>query len=316
MDYKRIGIGLLAGLACTLMIAAAGNSGPGGLPLLILAPFPIYAAAFAWGTNTAIVSSLAAIFFTGLALSPVGAVVTGLAFTLPASLIGHQANLGQPDQDGNMEWYPLSILFFNLSLVLSVGFAALLVYNGYEEIKQQALPLVSQAIDEVVKNNEIFQQVSPAELDAMKDTTFDWMPFWVSGLWMIIHVINATLAAFICRASGMMPRPKDDIPADIRLPIAALGILIASVIVTWVSEGAAQYYAGPFLGIFLTAFSLVGLAMLHFRARTNPFGFILLIVSYLMIFFIYIPLFVFSGGGIARTLRQTRNTPPAAGNNT
>ena len=316
MDVKRLGIGVLAGLACTLMIAAAGNSGPGGLPLLILAPFPIYAAAFAWGTRTAIVSSLAAILFTGLALSPVAAVVTGLAFTLPASLIGHQANLAQADEHGNMEWYPLSLLFFNLSLLLAGGFAFLFIYNGYDSIKQQAMPLVSQAIDEVVRNNELFQTIPAADLDAMKDTTFNWMPFWISGLWLIIHVVNAVLAAFVCRASGMMPRPKDDIAATIYLPIAALGILLISFVITWISDGPAQYYAGPFLGIFLTAFSLVGLAMLHLRARNNPIGFFLLMVSYLLIFFIYIPLFVFSGGGITRTLKQPGNNPPNAGNKT
>jgi uncharacterized membrane protein len=314
MNAKTIAIASIAGIACMLLIAAAGHAGIGGLVLLLLAPFPIYAAAFGWGTQVAILSSVVAIVLSGVFVSPLAGIATGLAFTIPASLVGHQANLAQPDENGNLVWYPLQGLFFNLCIVLAVSFAAILFYTGYDQLKSEAMPLVGVAVDEVIKQNPYFDQVGQQEIDSMKNATFDIMPFWISGLWLIVHVANAILAAFICRASNLMPRPRDDVPTSLSLPMPALGILIAAAIGTWISTGATQYYIGSFLGVFLTGFSLVGLAMLHLKARNSGAHFFLLMLSYALIFFIYLPLFIFSGTGIVRTLSQPKNTPPSADN--
>lgn len=317
MNSKSLAISIVAGIACVLLISAAGNAGTGGLFLLLLAPLPVYVAAFGWGTNAAIIASVTAIIGTGLFVSANAAIVTGLMFSIPASVIGYQANLAQVDENGRMEWFPLARLFFNLCIVISVCFAAMLIYFGYENTKSIAMPVLSEAMDQVTQQNPMFDQFGPEEIQQVKESTFNLMPFWISGLWLIIHIANISFAAFICRASNLMPRPKDDIAGSVKLPFIAVGILLAAVIVGFFSAGKPVYYTGAVLGTFLTGFSLVGLAMLHERARTSGAHFFLLMLSYALILFIYLPMFVFAGAGILRTFQQQNRIPPAnSGGNT
>lgn len=310
MNLKTLAIAIVAGLACVLLISAAGTAGTGALFLMLVAPMPIYMAAFGWGTSAAVVASLTAIIGTGIAVSPNSAVVTGLMFSIPASIIGHQANLAQSDDTGKLEWFPLPQLFFNLCFVVAACFAAMLIYFGYDDTKAAALPVLSEAIGQITEQNPVFDQFNEEDIANLKVSTFNMMPFWISGLWLIIHCLNITFSAFLCRLSGLMPRPRDDIAAGVRLPVAAIGILFVALLIAFLTAGKLQYYSGAFLGTFLTAFSLVGLAMLHERARSSGAHFFLLMLSYALILFIYLPMFVFAGAGILRTFKQT-NLPPA-----
>ena len=310
MDFKTLAISVVAGAACVLLISA-GNSSAGALPLFLLAPMPIYVAAFGWGTNAAIIAAIAAIAGAGIAVTTNSAIVTALVFALPAAIIGYQANLAQENSQGDLEWFPLPRLFFNLSVVVSSGLLCMLVYFGYHETKIAALPILTDVINQVKAQNPVFDQFSEEEFELLKESTFNMMPFWISGIWLIVHAVNISLSAFVCRASGLMPRPKDDIARTIRLPIVAIATLAASIVLSAMSvTGEMQYYAGAYLGVFLTAFSLIGLAMLHERARKSGPHFILLMLSYALILFIYLPMFVFAGAGIVRTFLRP-NSPPA-----
>ncbi|MEM7290412.1 MAG: hypothetical protein AAF412_08625, partial [Pseudomonadota bacterium] len=233
--------------------------------------------------------------------------------SIPASLIGHQANLAQTAEDGTMEWYPISMLFFNLCLILSIGFCVALVYFGYQEAKAATLPVLSEILEQVITQNQLLSDLDETEIERLKTSTFDFMPFWISGIWLMIHAINIYLAGFVSRASNLMPRPRDDIPASLALPVAAVGVLAIAIVVGWATSSELQYYTGPFLGIFLTGFSLVGLAMLHERARSSGTHLILLLLSYALIFLVYLPLFVFAGAGILRSFKRSKNTPASPG---
>jgi len=212
---KAILIIIAAGLASALCVMAALNAGAGASPVMLLAAFPIYIATLSQGTTVGVGSSIFAILIAAIMINPQVAVGLGIAFTVPASLIGHQANLAQ-ETNGEMEWYPLSRLFFNLCLLLSFGLIVLGFISGYNPEKLS--PLLNEAMTEALKANPTPQPLTEEETKALTQSVFTILPFFFAGIWLVIHVLNLHLAAMVCRASNMMPRPKDDIALNAGLP--------------------------------------------------------------------------------------------------
>ena len=116
MDFKTLSIAVAAGVASVLAVYSALFAGAAAIPLLALAALPIYISALAWGTFAGAAASVTAIVASALIISPQAAIIIGLGLTIPASIIGHQANLAQEDENGNLEWYPLSQILFNFAL--------------------------------------------------------------------------------------------------------------------------------------------------------------------------------------------------------
>jgi len=114
MTPKLIAISIIAGLAASFCMVAAQSLGVIGGILLLFASLPIYFTAVSYGTHAGVASSIITIVITASIAPASTAIIAGLLFTIPASIIGHQTNLAQPHEDGTMEWYPLSKLFFNL----------------------------------------------------------------------------------------------------------------------------------------------------------------------------------------------------------
>lgn len=313
MSLKAIIISIFAGLASALCVMASYGVGAGASPLMLIAAFPIYVATLSQGTSVGVGSSVLAIMVAATAINPQVAIGLGIAFTIPASIIGHQANLAQ-ETDGVMEWYPLSRLFFNLCILLSIGLIVLGFLSGYNP--EDLSPLLSEAMQKALEANPPAQPLTEDETKALTLTVFSILPFFFSGIWLIVHIVNLHLAAVVCRASNMMPRPKDDIAIEAGLPKMAVGIMLMALLASFLATGIVKFFLLIIAGIFFMAFSLLGLANLHRRARGNPAGFALIIASYGAIFFLYPVLYLFSISGILRTFNRSNNqtnTPPTAG---
>ena len=312
MSPKSIIVSIAAGLATVLCVMASFQIGAGASPLMLIAAFPIYVATLSHGTTVGVGSSVLAIIVAATAISPQVAIGIGLAFTIPASIIAHQANLAQ-ETNGEMEWYPLPQLFFNLCIVLSIGLVVLGFLSGYNP--DLLAPVLSEAVKEALKANPPVRPLSEEEIQAITKTAFSILPFFFAGIWLIIHVLNLHLATLVCRLSNMIPRPKDDIPVEANLPKFAIAIMVIALLLSFILSDIAQFFVLIISGIFFMAFSLIGLANLHRRARNNPASIVLVIASYIAIFFIYPALYLFSISGVLRTFKQSNNqtnTPPQA----
>jgi len=313
MDFKTISVAALAGIACVLLVSAAIHAGPSGILLFVLAPFPIYAAAFAWGTNAAVFSSVTAIVTSAAVVSPEVAISLGLTVSLPASIVGHQANLAQQGPDGKLIWYPLPQLYLSMCLAVAIGIIGMLVYHGYDNVKADLMPHISEWVNEMIAGNEMFAQFPQDQIEPLKLKFLEFIPFAISSVWILIHVFNAYIASWVCRLSGLMPRPADDLPANVSLPAIAIGILIASFILAFLFDGKIGYYTFPILGVFLSAFSLLGLANLHLQARIHSGFIILLMISYFLIISLQFPLFLFAFSGVRRAYNAYRNARSSTG---
>jgi len=78
--------------------------------------------------------------------------------------------------------------------------------------------LLNEAMTEALKANPTPQPLTEEETKALTQSVFTILPFFFAGIWLVIHVLNLHLAAMVCRASNMMPRPKDDIALNAGLP--------------------------------------------------------------------------------------------------
>ncbi len=312
MDTKSSGIAVAAGIASVLAVYSALHAGAAAVPLLIFAALPVYICALAWGTYAAAVASVTAIIASAFAIAPQAAIVIGLGLTIPASVTGHQANLAQ-ETDNGMEWYPLSRLLFNLALVLSISI--LMIGYAMDFGTYENHPDIMRAIQEYFTKFPPPTPLTDEQISEIAAFVFRWLPFMFASIWLILHVVNLQVAAIICRMSGIMPRPKDDIPASIYMPRSGIAVLAGGILGMLLLSGMLHWVAIVLSGTFLTAFALVGLATVHLRSRTAPVYLVFLIVSYIFIAMFYLPLFMFAIGGIFRTFYKSTSTPPSAGSN-
>ncbi|MEM7216061.1 MAG: DUF2232 domain-containing protein [Pseudomonadota bacterium] len=313
MDIKTLSVATAAGIASVLAVYSAIQAGPAGIPLLLLAAMPVYIVALAWGTHAGIAASVMAIVVSATLLSPQVAISIGLSLTIPASIIGHQANLAQENEDGSMDWYPLPRLLFNLSLILALALVVMgymMDYNAYAQ-----LPELSNVVQEFLRQNPPPAPLTDQEITDLTQSVFRLLPFVFSSMWLIVHLVNLQLAAFVCRSSGKLPRPKDDIAATADVPKMAVAILLATLVAVAILDGGLQSAAAVFAGTFLTAYAMVGLASAHFQARSNPVSFIFLILGYIIIVLFFVPLYLFAIGGMLRTFSNSNTSPPSADQN-
>lgn len=317
MNVKTFAIAMAAGIASVFALYAAMRGGGLGVLLLSLIPLPIYVASLAWGTRVGVAASVAAILVAAMLISPQVAICVGLAVTIPASIIGHQANLAQPDGAGGMEWYPISRLLFNLALILAIGIVIIGAVVSYTAITQspEFAAVLKEQLDGYLEAYPQQRPLNEEEYQQFSNLVYLFIPFVLSGIWLIIHVINIHLASMICRASKMLPRPRDDIPATANLPAIAIAIPLAAFVGAFVFDGDLALICLVLAGSFSMAFSLVGLASAHLRARSNPANFVFLILSYIFIMIALPVLFLFAVGGVARSLSKSNHSPPPAGPN-
>ncbi len=305
MPPKTLLISALAGIAAAVMVVYASRLGGIGVPLMLAASIPVYAVTFSFGTFSGMSASVVAILVTASLANLPMAIVAGLLHTIPASMIGHQANLGQPDGKGGMVWYPLSRLFFNLSIALALGIIAIGFVTGYSA--ENAMPVMKEALAEVLRLNPQQPQLSDTELDELANRMFRLLAFFFSGMWLAVHVLNAHLAAQLSRSFGAMPRPKDDIPATTSLPKISLAIFMVTLVLTVILDGPLQHIAAVFSGMFMMALALAGLAAFHMKLRGNSAAFVVLFATYALIVLFYFPLLLFAIGGIRRIFSNNSN---------
>ncbi len=309
MNSKTLLIAVVAGIASAVMAIAAAGLGVAGVPLFLAASLPIYFSALSWGTIAGMAASIVAIIVASTLVGPQAAIIVGLAHTIPASILGHQANLAQPSENGGgMVWYPVSNLLFNLTILIAIGLVIAGFLIGYSEVS--LTPAMSEALKEVFRLNPPPVPLSDAEIEAAARKSFSILPFIFSGIWLVVHVLNCHVAGMISRASGFLPRPADDIPLNAGLPKYSLAVFLVALMLSVLLSGVAQQIAATFAGALMMAFALVGLAAFHLRLRGNSGGLPILVLSYLLIVVFYFPLILFAVGGIMRvSTNNSKNLP-------
>ncbi len=273
-------VGVAAGLAAALLFASLLSHSLFSLLLFYLAPLPLMIAGLGWSHFAALIAALVAT--AGLAAGFGGflfvAFLIGLG--LPAWWLSYLALLARPasaDPEG-LQWYPAdrlvlwAALFGALGIILAIpmfGTDAESFYAGLRHALDRLLRVGTNAASDAPRT---LPGVSEAEwfLDLLVIAAAPAAAVVLT----VTSLANLWLAGRIVKLSGRLKRPWPDLGAT-ALPRSALALLAAAAIGMLAGDlfGIA---AGVLTASLLTAYALVGLAVLHATTRgINGRGFVL-----------------------------------------
>ena len=312
-------IGILAGIAAALLSISAGEPTALSIVLFAAATLPILIAGLGWTNTAGFVAAAVAGGIVSLVLSP----SAGLAFTLttlaPAAWIGHLANLSRPAEEiggpkDGVAWYPLSDILMQLCLIVVAGLVAVGFSMGYGP--DMVDEIVSQFLDIMVEQSPDFAP-TPDERAAYQRFFLAALPIVQGALWVLILFASLYLAQAIVRVSGRARRPKDDIPASLRMSRTSLYIFAAGLVMSFFG-GAVALIGAVICGAFAAGFILAGFAVTHHKTRGKSWRPVLLWSAYLAVTLFTLPLVLFLITGMLETARAvpvSRHMPPGGPDN-
>ena len=215
-------------------------------------------AALGLGLRATALASLVGAVASGLvAGAPFGVSFIGIG-ALPALLFAGLALRNTKGPDDLVVWYPVGQVLAWLTLVLAgvllLWVAALPPHDG--GIRGWLEEFLSQALD------MLGDQVEPQERQDVTKLLSATLPAIVSGVWMLMAVVNAMIAQAILSWSGQQLRPNPDY-MGLELPKWLVLFPIGAALVWAVTGDDVAYIAANAVMIGLMPFSALGLALIH-----------------------------------------------------
>ncbi|MCC7253789.1 DUF2232 domain-containing protein [Hyphomicrobium sp.] len=308
------GLGLVAAV-----VFASATTGPLFFRLLLMfvTPLPIALAGLGWGWRAAIVAGGVG---TGLILvfgNPAIAAAFALTQAAPIAVLTYLALLSRPlsesgvsvtaDDASAVEWYPPGrLVIWSAVMAGLMAIAMLMVIGGDLETLRKALAdFIRTTFEAGLPRAEGQAPLSEAEIASLSEIALGVLPAASAMSWMGSLLFNLWLAGRVTRASGQLGRPWPDLAA-ITYPTGtplAFGAMLLATMLTGYAGLAASAFAG---GLFL-AYLLLGLAILHYTTRGQPWRPIALWALYgsLLIVNVWIGI-VIAMLGLAETVLQLR----------
>ena len=298
---------LLITIACGLLtaffaVAPVGLGGMGAL-LSLFTLVPLLVAALSTGPRTAVFAGAIATLAVAVTMGITPALATAGFTVLPTLYIGYIAGLSRDDNnDGVMEWYPLSQILFQVAIIAAISCIAYGLATGYDTeatTKQfaEAIRAAPTASPEMVSMAGVFARTLPLALPASL---------------VVLYLYSMALGARFSRAiaassqSGLS-RAKDHLPSQVALPFGAVGIFGASIAAIVLGGDSTVGVLGMvFAGAFGMMFIAVGLATIHSLTEgLNGRGVILFSLYFVLLIFavaLVLPLIL----GLAETVLGLR----------
>lgn len=318
-------IGLIAGFAAAVMLysAAQGPSFAGFL-LSLTSMLPIFLAGLGWGLPAAMIASLTGAGIFAFIATPAAGGIWLLSQAVPVLVLCHYAYLSRQsvgqsaDQSADQsagstsaaaeaapgttsaapetsptaapdagrtvtEWYPVGRLVAIAGIVggALASLSLLLLGTSVEAIHEKIRAILPAYIKQFSQLTP--QQFDDAKLDQIANIAVYALPIASAVLCVMILVFNLWLAARITRASGRLRRPWPDLAALQIPPIIALGLALA--LFASLSSGMIGLMATAFAGALLFVYVCLGLAIIHYITRGNPYRSFILWAVYLALLF-------------------------------
>jgi hypothetical protein len=291
----------------------------GGL-LLLLAPFPILLVGFMFLPLAALAAGLIGAVL--LAITNAGG--NPFAYLIVAALPSFAATWlvllrGSGPLFNKQNYVEIGTVAFILTLVLATStvFVMIMAEPDYAAFRSANYAMALQMATRFVA--DMPQGSAPMNPEVFADALAQYGPsasmLFVQSLFFFL----VYLAARIARQSGRFMRPWPDF-ATARLPIVGLSIMGAALLLLMFGGWTGVFGGFVFVGL-LTLLILIGLAVIHHRARTRansswmvPAAWIALVVA--SPFMLMIPALLIAGLGIADHIFDLRGLRHADKNDT
>lgn len=312
MRSNRLLIGLVAGLASAVVFVSA-NAGPLPLRALLffLTPLPLYIAGLGWGWLSALVGGvISALVVAAAAGSATGALTYAGVEAAPAVVLTYLATLHRvvPAPAGgvaSVEWYPVGRIVIASGLIAAI--LALLTLAVMAESREALLATLKKFATEVLtREGGASQKPDPHTADEVAAVLYQLLPFAMGSI-----LLNLWTAGRITAASGRLERPWPDIPSTAYPPGTPL--LLAVALAAWMLPEPIARLGAAFSGALVFAYVLVGLAIIHYVTRGQPWRpFILWALYVALVILNTAASLLIALLGLAESFSRFRRTPPPA----
>lgn len=272
-----IPIGLAAGLATALLFASASAGGmTGRFILFFLAPLPSYLAALGWGTVAASLavatSAVATSLLLGLKTGIVFFVSQGIPLVILCRLLllnrslAPQTNDNAPTTGPLVEWYPIGRVLAVAAAIASVLSVVSLLLLGadVDELRSMMRTLVDDVLTRELPGLGA-SELTDQDKDTLASVLLYALPTGSAVLWLGGFALNLWLAGRVTLISGRLSRPWPDL-ALMRFP-TGFGLALAVALGVSLLPGLVGLLASGVAGAFFFAYTLMGLAIIHYATR-------------------------------------------------
>ncbi len=289
MMQRALLIGIGSGLVSSLLFVSITRASLFGIfATFFLAPLPLAIAGLGWGataglaaaaTGTLVIVGLGAMPAATFYAAVIGLPMAALTYLL---MLSRQVPAAEPNETLTLEWYPPGRIVAYAALWGGALAAIVLLMVGFDvETLHKAM---RQNLDKMLSQGgalapTIKRPLTEADKDAFVKLMVTALPGALATSWMILAILNLWLAGHAARISGRLIRPWPDLAA-ITLPPKTPIIFAAAALATFLG-GMPGLIASGFAFALLSAYTLVGLAILHWITRPIRERGLILVMVYL-----------------------------------
>ena len=320
--FAIIGIG--CGLASALLFGTVRSFSLISLMIFFLVPLPIYIAGLSHGAVTAAIATAVGAAAIGIGLGATAGGSFLISIGIAPIVLSYLALLSRPaggneDPDAQtLEWYPTGRLVLWCAVLAAIVMTVSALLSGINGETIRAM------LGEML---EVWQKTRP-ELKEQLDQSGgveQWIEFLAgllpgvsTSILTVVIFANLWIAAKVLETSGHAARPWPPF-SDIDFPRTAI-IALAACMVLSMLPGDLGLIGRGLSGAFITAFAILGLAVLHHVTRGFPARAFVLATAYFAIFaFNWLAALPLAGLGAAELgfgLRARRSASGSGGSST
>ncbi len=277
-------IGLGAGLVSAVVFVSA-STGPMQMRAVFFAltPLAIALAGLGWGWRTGLVAGIAGTGLIGALTShPVLTAVFAMTQALPMVVLVYLAGLSRPADESitqpnpqastetRLEWYPVGrLIIWAVGLAALTAVGLLLAFGVTDpafvgELEKKIAETIKSSVSEISSS----APMSDENIATMTKLAIAMMPAGGAIAIASSMLFSLWISARVTHASEQLERPWPDLAA-ITYPTGTALALALTMAATLLPQPMATFAAAA-LGALLFAFLLLGLAVIHYTTRGNP----------------------------------------------
>lgn len=298
-----IGAGVLSAFAAMTLFGRT----PGALIFVYLASLPLFMVGLSAGPRAVTLGGAVGFMVAGLLGGGMAAGVFGLMQALPAWLVVKQSLLQRPAgaPGGQPIRYPAGSTLCWLTMLAGAMLAVAAMASLFDDRTFSAV--VTSNLDSIFK--AIAPEHDAAQRSSMVEVITPMFPGAVGVSWVLMSIVNATLAQGILVRMGRNLRPSPAY-AGLELPQWMSWPMIGSAALALLGSGEIEYTGRNLAMVLAVPYFFLGLAVVHTWAHRLSYTGLMLGSFYLVLLVSGWAMLVVAGVGMLEQWRGLRGAAP------